>query len=317
MHVYLNLVLYLTLSMIIKRLSHFTNFVFFLAISITGLSLVHADSSQSSINFSAINKYAIFSSLAYKNKPSTNEAISLKDYTITHYSNISGFNISYLLATNDLNKSQVIAVRGTSNIENALVDIALELTTDKHTGIRLHNGFSQTARAIYAEIKPKIKADYAISTTGHSLGGAVALILAMYLDTDNYKVDQIVTFGQPKVTNIAGTNKFEHLNILRVVTPKDLVPLVPPFDPVDINNLDIYWHPGKEVILLADTDYAVTGGIESMMRAIKFTQEPLTKDNLKNHEMSLYLKLIAQKISSSKLVEFESSFNLFNLFGSE
>ena len=139
----------------------------------------------------------------------------------------------------------------------------------------------------------------------------------MYLDTDNYKIGQIVTFGQPKVTNIAGANKFQHLNITRVVTPKDLVPLVPPFDPVDINNLDIYWHPGKEVILLADTDYAITDGIESMMRAIKFTQEPLTENNLKNHEMSLYLKLITQKTTSSKEVKFESSFNLFNLFGSE
>ena len=301
-----------------KYLSHYKNLAFLLIfIAAMSNALADADSNQNLIHFSEINKYANLSNAAYQSPPQIHPISSLKNYKLSYYSNIPGFNISYFLATNDIEKTQVIAVRGTSNIENAIVDIALELTTDKYTGIRLHNGFSQTAQAIYAEIKPKIKTDYAISTTGHSLGGAVALILAMYLDNDNYKVDQIVTFGQPKVTNIAGANKFQHLNITRVVTPKDLVPLVPPFDPVDINNLDIYWHPGKEVILLADNTYAITKGIESMMRAIKFTQEPLTENNLKNHQMSLYLKLIAQKISSSKEVKFESSFNLFNLFGGE
>lgn len=299
--------------MLIKHLSHFTNIAFFLII----ISITGNVSASNNINFSEIYKYASFSYATYQAAPGINNAGSLRNYKLSHYSSIPGYNVFYFLTTNDVTKTQTIAVRGTSNIENAMVDIALELTTDKHTGVRLHNGFSQTAQAIYTQIRPLLKKDYAISTTGHSLGGAVALILAMYLDVDNFNVDQVVTFGQPKVTNIYGANKFNHLNITRVVTPKDIVPLVPPFDPVDITNLDIYWHPGKEVILLTDTSYAVLEGIESMIRAIKFTQEPLSENNLQHHQMSLYLEMVGKKISSSRLVPFESSFNLFNLFGSE
>lgn len=305
-------------AMPVKYLLHYTNIAFFLiTIGITGNAPASTEQTQKPVSFSEINKYANFSNAVYQTSPTIDKISALKNYKISRYNNIPGLEISYFFATNEVTKSQVIAVRGTSNIENALVDIALELTTDKQTGTRLHNGFSQTAQAIYSEIKSQIKTNYVINTTGHSLGGAVALILAMYLDTDNFNVGKVVTFGQPKVTNIAGANKFQHLNIVRVVTPKDLVPLVPPFDPVDLNNLDIYWHAGKEVILLPDATYAITEGVESMMRAIKFTQEPLTERNLQNHQMSLYLDMVAKKIPSAKLVPFKSSFNLFNWFDGE
>ena len=158
-------------------------------------------------------------------------------------------------------------MRGTSNAENAMVDIDIKLLPDEKTGVRLHRGFAYAARQIYAELSPLLKDGYRIRSTGHSLGGAVAQILAMYLDTDGYEVDRIVTFGQPKVTNLPGANRFEHLDILRVVTPTDLVPLVPPFDPLDIKNIDIYWHAGSEIILLEDDTYAILRGVDSMLRA--------------------------------------------------
>jgi triacylglycerol lipase len=306
------------INMLIKYLLQYMNIVFLLiTMNMTGNASASTEPAKNPISFSEINRYANFSNVAYQSIPKIQGIDSLKNYTISHYSNLPGFKISYFLATNDIKKTQVIAVRGTANLENAFVDAALELTIDKLTGVRLHNGFSQTAQAIYAEIKPLLKTDYVIDTTGHSLGGAVALILALYLDTDHFNVGQVVTFGQPKVSNIAGTNHFQHLNIIRVVTQKDLVPLVPPFDPVDLNNLDIYWHSGKEVILLPDATYAVLEGIKSMMRAIKFTQEPLSENNLQNHQMSLYLKMIAKNIPSARLVPFENNFDLFNLFGGE
>ncbi|MDH5612493.1 MAG: lipase family protein [Gammaproteobacteria bacterium] len=301
--------------MLIKYFLTYKNIAFLLIIISTTCTVSASTAAiQSEINFADINKYANFSNAAYQAQSKIQDANIFKNHTLTRYSHIPGFNISYFLATDDIAKTQIIAVRGTANIENAFVDAALELTTDKRTGIRLHNGFSQTAQAIYVEIKPLLKTNYVIDTTGHSLGGAVALILAMYLDTDHFNVGQIVTFGQPKITNVAGANHFQHLNIIRVVTPKDLVPLVPPFDPVDLNNLDIYWHPGKEVILLPESTYAVIEGVTSMMRAIKFTQEPLSENNLRHHQMSLYLEMIAKNIPSARLVPYENSFNLFNLF---
>jgi pimeloyl-ACP methyl ester carboxylesterase len=225
--------------------------------------------------------------------------------------------VAFFLASNESTKTQVISIRGTANLENTLVNISLKLTKNADIGVSLHKGFASSAKQIYAELKPLLMPEYSINVTGHSLGGAVALILAMYLDTDQFNVNQVVTFGQPKVTNVFGADKFKQMNIIRVVAPDDLVPLVPLFDPLDIRNPDIYWHAGQEVILLDDSGYAILEGVDSMLRATKFTQKPLTEENLNNHRMSAYLELIDARKRSSELVPYKTDFNLFNLFGSE
>ena len=264
-----------------------------------------------------MEKYAYLANAAYQPKTKILELGALKGYTLTQYGNIPSTKVSYFLATIEAEKTHIISVRGTSNIENAFVDIDLQLVANKHAGIRLHRGFAQAAEGIYQEIRPQLIPGYKISTTGHSLGGAVALVLAIYLDIDKLGVERVVTFGQPKVTNIPGAKKFEHLNVSRIVTPRDLVPLSPPFDPVDINNLDIYWHLGTEIILLPDTGYSVLKGVDSMWRATKFIGEPLNEENLKYHEMTRYLDLIGKKINKATLIPYKNDFNFFGWFGTK
>ena len=261
-----------------------------------------------------LKKYGTFCKATYQTGKEVRRLGEAQHYTLSQNGNIPQMKVSYFLLTNNESRKQVIAVRGTSNMENALVDIALKLKMNEKVGIRLHTGFSQAAEKIYQQIQPLLKPGYAISTTGHSLGGAVALILAMYLDVDDYDISRVVTFGQPKVTNIAGAGKFDHLSVTRVVMPRDLVPLVPPLDAMDINDLDIYWHLGKEVILLENIDYAVLEGLNSMLRATRFTQEQLTKKNLRHHQITEYLTMLDKKIPEAKQVSYENSFNLFNLF---
>ena len=302
--------------MLIHHLLKYTNIVITLVIIFTSSTILAQEKPlQNSINFQEIKKYANLSSAVYQTLEQLKNNNTLKNYTFTQHGNISDIEIFYLLATDEVTKTQDIVVRGTSNYENTIVNVSLKLIFDKHSGVRLHTGFLQAAQAIYAEIKPQIKTGYTINTTGHSMGGAVALILAMYLDSDNVKIGQIITFGQPKVTNIIGANKFQHLKVTRVVTPKDLVPLVPLIDPMDINDLDIYWHLGKEIILLSGTTYAVLKEVNSMLRATKFTQELLTENNFKNHQMVQYLSMLNNKIPTAELVPFKNSLNLFNLFG--
>lgn len=266
-------------------------------------------------NFTELKKYAEFSSISYQSRAEIQRFSQQKGYTLSDYHTIPEMEISYFLLSNEQQRTQIIAVRGTANVENALLDVDLKLVMDKHTGVRLHKGFSQAAEAIYNEIKPLLKTDYRISTTGHSLGGAVAVILAMRMDIDGFKVDQVVSFGQPKLTNISGAQKFQHLNISRVVTPKDMVPLVPPFDPLDVKNLDIYWHLGKEILLLKNQDYAILEGLNSMLRAANFTQQTPNEENLHNHRMTLYLDLLDKKIPAARQVPYKNNLNLFNLFG--
>nr|UCH41580.1 MAG: lipase family protein [Gammaproteobacteria bacterium] len=274
-------------------------------------------SETGSVDFIEIHNQAGFARAAYDAEAKIRAFLESSNYTLTLYNTAPDIQISYFLATNKQTETQVISVRGTSNIENAMVDILLKLRVDQNTGIQLHEGFAFAARQVYAELKPLLKADYKIRTTGHSLGGAVALVLAMYLDADQYNIDQVITFGQPKVTNLAGANKISHLNIIRVVTPRDIVPLVPPLDPLDIKNLEVYWHAGKEVILLDENQYAVLAGLDSMLRATKFTQQPFNQRYIENHNMSVYISMIRAKTKSSRLVPYKYDLNLFNLLGNE
>lgn len=275
---------------------------------------VNADDS---VDFAVIQKQAGFAAAAYQREQRLRVLIEAQNYKLGFQHTIPDLQMSFYLATDDSSKTQVIAVRGTSNVENVMLDIAFKLLRDEKTGIHLHEGFSFAARRIYAELQPWLKPDYKIRATGHSLGGAVALILAVYLDADRFKIEQVVTFGQPKVTNLRGAQQIQHLDVMRVVTPDDLVPLVPPFDPLDLRNLDIYWHAGQEVVLLDDNQYALLEGADSMLRATRFTQQAPNENNLKNHHMQFYLERVSAKMNSSERVPYRNNFNLFNLFGKD
>jgi len=96
-----------------------------------------------------------------------------------------------------------------------------------------------------------------------------------------------------------------------VVTPGDLVPLVPPLDMADINNLNIYWHSGREIILLEGKQYSITSGIESMLRATKFLAQPLSEKNLRHHQMSHYLTLIEAKTSNAQWIPYKNDLSIF------
>lgn len=265
--------------------------------------------------FVQLKQYANLANAAYFSEQQAQAVIKAQGYRLEQYNNVPGVEVSYFIATNDVLKHQIIAVRGSANVENAIVNLSLKLLPDAHAGIALHQGFAQAAEGIYKMLLPKLNKNYTVSTTGHSLGGAIAVILAMYLDIDRYTLGPIITFGQPKLTNITGATLFRHLNIIRVVTPQDVVPLVPPLDFMDINNIDIYWHLGKEVVLLEERDYAVLEGVKSMMRAGRIINTTLGPANIEYHNLGEYLHKLELKTKAANMVPYETEINLFNLFG--
>jgi len=288
----------------------------FCLICFASVSLANQNETQA-IDFSDVLQQAELANAAYQTEVEVLQLSETKKVKLSAYGTIADTQIAYFLITDSQSKQQTIAVRGTSNIENAMVDIALKLVHDEHSNLYLHRGFAHSAQQVYTAIRPLLNKDYEINTTGHSLGGAVAVILAIYLDRDGFQSGKTITFGQPKVTNLKGATSISHLDILRIVTARDLVPLVPLFDPLDINNLDIFWHVGKEIILLEDDEFAILTGVDSMLRATRFTQQPLDEDNLHHHTMQLYFKKLTERLGSAKQVNYENSFNLFNLFGSD
>ncbi|MDT8282812.1 MAG: lipase family protein [Gammaproteobacteria bacterium] len=259
---------------------------------------------------------AYIADASYKSREVIEAVLESQGYKLQQYKQLDGFSVSYIIAVNDEKKQYIIAVRGTSNVDNVIVDAAFVLVPDKLTGIDIHQGFLLSARDIYQQLLPELKPGYKITTIGHSLGGADALILAMMLDAKGYTIDEVITFGQPKVTNIGGSNKYEHLNIKRLVNPKDVVPLVPPADPMDMMNLSIFWHQGNEIILYGDNKYAVLSGVKSMLRATDFLDDIPSEQNLNNHFMTTYISNIKPKLNGAKEIEYKSNFSFSNWFGS-
>jgi hypothetical protein len=259
---------------------------------------------------------AYIAEATYQTKEDIAKVLQAQGYSIKQFKQIEGFSVAYVLATNDTTKMQILAVRGTSNVENAIVDAAFVLVPDNLSGIDIHQGFLLSARDIYLSVQPEINPDYEITTIGHSLGGASALILAMMLDAQGYKVGEVITFGQPKVTNISGSKKFDHLNIKRLVTPKDVVPLVPPVDPMDLMKFSIFWHQGTEIVLYENNQYSVLSGIDSMMRATSFLNDLPSEKNVNNHFMTTYIKQLKSKLETPVEVKYTSDFKFSDWFGS-
>ena len=295
----------------------FLSLVFVVIVSVPALAAVDSHASTGNERFKTLLDYASIANAAYQRSDKIETALTDAGYTLTQHGQLPGYGVSYFLATNDQLKQQILAVRGTSNIENAMVDVAIKLLPNEHTGIKLHQGFAQSADFIYDKLKPHLNKDYRINTTGHSLGGATALIFAMHLDADGFNVGKVITFGQPKVTNVSGSRKYRHLDVTRVVMPKDMVPLVPPLDPMDITNVNIYWHLGTEVVLQQANTYSELEGINSMLRATDFLNENISEKNLQQHYMSLYIKSLSQKQANPERVPYVNDFSINDWFGSK
>ena len=283
--------------------------------TLSALSLLLVSLLQTAIaaepDFALIRTYAQLAHDTYLPAAELDIQLNRQGQSLVHQAIIEASQVSYFLSTAD--GVQTIAVRGTANLTNAMVDLDIELQPDEQLGIILHNGFRSGALAVANDVQPWLQPDQPIHITGHSLGGAIAVILTMYLQQEGFSVEQVITFGQPKVTNVTGANRYADMPLTRVVTLKDMVPLVPPISPLQIKDLDIYWHLGEEIILLGDQQYSRTQGLKSMLRATKFATSVPGEENLTAHRMTTYLTLIDGLLTTAEEVPYQMKINLFGL----
>ena len=204
--------------------------------------------SDKKIKWSDIRWYADLAANVYKSPEKINAAYK-KDFKI--YTNEIN-EIRYIVLTDDSTKSHYVSIRGTCNSHNAMQDINFFKDKSKRLGIYLHTGFHRTAEIIADDLLSRLKEDYKVCVTGHSLGGAVAVIVSWYLDHANFNVGECVTFGQPKVTDSHGNRAMrDKIKLTRVVNETDVVPLVPPSG----THRHRYAHIGTMVKLLDDGKY--------------------------------------------------------------
>lgn len=216
---------------------------------------------------------------------------------------LDGLDVQYFIERNDSEQLQTIAVRGTSNFENAWLDLEYTETRDLMVKAWVHRGFDKSARAVFADALPHLNKTYRTRVTGHSLGAAIGTILMMYLHDEGFQLDRSINFGQPKVTNRAGVKMYNFLPLVRVVHTEDPVPLVPPITLLDSIH-GIYEHVGAEVILLKGEYYTSLIEHDAERRSVGSFWRNLGAERLGDHYMARYLASIEEKLPAAKWIPY-------------
>lgn len=199
--------------------------------------------------------------------------------------------MQYFLARKD-NNEQVIALRGTASVDDVIIDARFVFVKDENLGINVHKGFDNAAREILKEIRPSLDKTLPVYVTGHSLGGAVAVVVGMYLQKEGYNLKQIFTYGQPKVTDRRGAKLYQSLPLIRFTNEKDIVPLVPPLSRDKAENWDTYWHVANEILMYPDgSRYTLLSADASTLRGLTKYYDDLVKNRkIDAHSIVNYLQ---------------------------
>lgn len=143
-------------------------------------------------------------------------------------------------------------------------------------GIRAHRGFAMCAGSVLTQVESVIKSfpDHKIVLTGHSLGGAIAALIAVALRPRHVTV---ITFGQPRVSTKAELLLGMFGEYIRVVNGSDLVPRSP---------WVAYSHAGTCLYLSNTGEAIVDPGVFTKLwdRLLTFSERA------RDHRMTDYIK---------------------------
>lgn len=212
-------------------------------------------------------------------------------------------NVLYFVKTDHASKQHIVAVRGTVDDINWDLDLDTHGAFDKKAGVLVHRGFHAVARTIYADLRGQLKPTYRTYFTGHSLGGAVAAILATYLDRDGYGIGGVYTFGQPKFTNAEGVRRYSYMPVLRVVYQNDAVAMLP--DAVKSSKVS-YAHLGPELVLLSGPYFCYLDETDAARKSIGAFSRGITFSSLPDHKMKWYLQGLRDKLKQAQAVPYDN-----------
>jgi triacylglycerol lipase len=208
---------------------------------------------------------------------------------------VTSVDVRYFVEQDHKTKVQHISMPGSLSLEDWLEDFDLLVTADKRSGVMFHHGFERSAKAAYAELRPRLDKGYRTHVNGHSMGAGVAAIMSLYLKEDGYNLTRTTTFGQPRVTNAAGAQLLAGLPITRVVNADDFVSMLPTFP---------FEHFGEEVILHAGNEYVYLAPASANQISIgEFWRQRHGLD-IASHSTELYIARLAEKMKSASPVPY-------------
>ncbi|MDO6777064.1 lipase family protein [Shewanella sp. 3_MG-2023] len=166
----------------------------------------------------------------------------------------------------------VIAVRGTASLADALTDATCH-TTSSDTGTQVHTGFQTTFASFRDALegyisKPEVlNSSGVIHCIGHSLGGALATLVADWIKSKYGKTVYLYTFGCPRVGKkdfaIKSSSRID--KIFRCVHGADPVAKVPvwPFYHAHINGSEYVSYRAQGVDVSAHSMLKAPGYINT------------------------------------------------------
>jgi len=202
-------------------------------------SFPHFDTSSN--DFKLVNAWylAEVSRLSYRvaDNPSRNEILAdaqLEEIkVITSKSN----RCAILRSTRGGNPFHIVVFRGTSDVRNWITNVSATTTTVPGYG-KVHKGFWSAVNTLSDGLKMELEhVDTSIYYTGHSLGGALAILMS--IKTMPYAV---YTLGSPRIGNQDFSESTREFPIYRLINHLDIVPTLPLAGPVYR-----YQHTGKQI----------------------------------------------------------------------
>ena len=257
------------------------------------------DTNKVQIDFKEVDWFASRAEAAYQNDDAIRQAFP----DTIHIGVLPHIDVKYFLESDAQNRRQIISVRGTSNLQNGLLDAEYVQSRENELGIYAHKGFLESTDAVYSDLKKRLNKDYDTYVTGHSLGAAIATLLMMHMQVDGYKLVKSYNFGQPKVTNSQGLKRYENLPVVRVVNAEDPVPLVPPITLISSVH-GAYEHLGEEIVLLKKHYFSFLDRHDAERVSLGSFWKNLGHEKLDDHRMANYRASIADKFKLAMQIDY-------------
>ena len=238
------------------------------------------------MEFTEVLDFARRAAAAYQDEPAIRAVVGPQPALTT--SDLRGVDVRAFVEVDERQRRQWVVVRGTANLLNAAEDADYTKVNAPELGIVVHQGFLDDAEAVWSFARSLLKPGLETRITGHSLGGALALIIAMRLHTQGFPVSRIVTFGQPKVTNEAGVDRFRDLPLLRIVNHDDPVPLLP-WETRGAAQDGFFRHLGSELWLTDRGTWEFFTEPQAERYVLTSFAAHVGRENPLEHEMARYL----------------------------
>jgi len=240
------------------------------------------------------------------NKDELVTVLKKADFELVQVFNNSG--TQAFLAKREIDHMLVLAFRGTEveSPEDIITDINSRFYVDK-SGSKIHAGFLQAFEAVkdVTEVEIDKSKEYALYITGHSLGGALALIATRHFNSDNLAA--CYTFGSPRVGNEEFGDEIKP-PIYRIVNAYDPVPFLPPsglfyvltFIPDNktkniLSNFHGYTHHGDVRYLTECADYKNVKVLANPENIIRLCQTIINrKVCINDHAIDAYSRKLAE-----------------------